>query len=49
MQNLCRNHRISQTGVHHQLVKLRESGLISAHTDGRWHVHVLREGACLQP
>ena len=36
---------LSQTGVHHQLVKLRESGLVSAQTDGRWHVHVLRGGS----
>ena len=36
---------LSQTGVHHQLVKLRESGLVSAETDGRWHVHVLRGGS----
>ena len=36
---------LSQTGVHHQLVKLRESGLVSAQSDGRWHVHVLRGGS----
>ena len=44
-KSLCEITGISQTGVHHQLVKLRESGLISAHTDGRWHVHVLRGGS----
>ena len=36
---------LSQTGVHHQLVKLRESGLVSTQTDDRWHLHVLRGGS----
>ncbi len=36
---------LSQTGVHHQLVKLRESGLLAADTEGRWHIHVLRGGS----
>ena len=36
---------LSQTGVHHQVVKLRESGLISTQTDDRWHVYVLRGGS----
>ncbi len=36
---------LSQTGVHHQLVKLRESGLLAANTEGRWHIHVLRGGS----
>jgi len=36
---------LSQTGVHHQMVKLRESGLISTQTDDRWHVYVLRGGS----
>ena len=36
---------LSQTGVHHQLVKLRESGLVATQTDDRWHVHVLRGGS----
>ena len=36
---------LSQTGVHHQLVKLRESGLVSTQTDDRWHVYVLRGGS----
>ena len=35
---------LSQTGVQHQLVKLRESGLVSTQPDGRW-VHVLRGGS----
>ena len=43
-KSLCEVTGLSQTGVHHQLVKLRDSGLISAHTSGRWHVHVLRGG-----
>ena len=29
---------LSQTGIHHQIVKLRESGIISTQTDDRWHV-----------
>ena len=36
---------LSQTGVHHQLVKLRESGLLAADIEGRWHIHVLRGGS----
>ena len=36
---------LSQTGMHHQLVKLRESGLVAAETEGRWHIHVLRGGS----
>lgn len=36
---------LSQTGVHHQLVKLRESGLVATQTDDRWHVYVLRGGS----
>ena len=36
---------LAQTGVHHQLVKLRESGLVSTQTDDRWHVYVLRGGS----
>ena len=36
---------LSQTGMHHQLVKLKESGLVSAETKGRWHIHVLRGGS----
>ena len=36
---------LSQTGMHHQMVKLRESGLVSAENDGRWHIYVLRGGS----
>ena len=36
---------LSQTGVHHQLVKLREAGLVATQTDDRWHVYVLRGGS----
>ena len=36
---------LSQTGIHHQIVKLRESGIISTQTDDRWHVYVLRGGS----
>tara|TARA_B110000014_G_C20119792_1_gene592877 strand:+ start:1338 stop:2393 length:1056 start_codon:yes stop_codon:yes gene_type:complete len=44
-KSLCQVTGLSQTGVHHQLVKLRESGLVSADTEGRWHMHVLRGGS----
>ena len=36
---------LSNTGVHHQISKLRECGLVSAHVDGKWHRHVLRGGS----
>ena len=36
---------ISNTGIHHQIVKLRECGLVSVHTEGKWHRHVLRGGS----
>ena len=36
---------LSNTGVHHQISKLRECGLVSAHLDGKWHRHVLRGGS----
>ena len=35
---------LSQTGMHHQILKLRESGLISSENYGRWHIYVLRGG-----
>ena len=35
---------LSQTGMHHQMLKLRESGLISSENYGRWHIYVLRGG-----
>ncbi len=36
---------LSQTGVHNQMHKLREVGLISSRLEGRWHVNVLRGGS----
>ena len=36
---------MSNTGIHHQMVKLRECGLVSAHVEGKWHRHVLRGGS----
>ena len=36
---------LSNTGIHHQMVKLRECGLVAAQVDGEWHRHVLRGGS----
>ena len=36
---------LSNTGVHHQMVKLRECGLVAAQVDGKWHRYVLRGGS----
>ena len=36
---------LSNTGIHHQMVKLRESGLVAAKVDGKWHRHILRGGS----
>ena len=36
---------LSQTGTHHQMIKLRESGLVATDNNGKWHVHVLRGGS----
>lgn len=36
---------LSQTGTHHQMMKLRESGLVATDNNGKWHVHVLRGGS----
>ena len=36
---------LSPTGTHHQMVKLRSCGLVSAEVNGKWHVHVLRGGS----
>ena len=36
---------LSQTGVHNQMHKLREVGLVSSQLAGRWHVNVLRGGS----
>ena len=35
---------LSSTGIHHQMVKLRECGLVAAKVDGKWHRHILRGG-----
>jgi len=36
---------LSNTGIHHQMVKLRQCGLITAQIDGKWHRHILRGGS----
>ena len=36
---------LSNTGIHHQMTKLRECGLVTAQVDGKWHRHVLRGGS----
>jgi hypothetical protein len=36
---------LSNTGIHHQMIKLRECGLISTKIDGKWHRNVLRGGS----
>lgn len=36
---------LSNTGIHHQMVKLRDCGLVTAQVDGKWHRHVLRGGS----
>ena len=36
---------LSQTGVHNQMHKLREAGLVASQLSGRWHVNVLRGGS----
>ena len=36
---------LSNTGIHHQMVKLRECGLVSTLVDGKWHKHILRGGS----
>lgn len=36
---------LSNTGIHHQMVKLRDCGLVAAQVDGKWHRHVLRGGS----
>ena len=36
---------LSNTGIHHQMVKLRDCGLVTAHVDGKWHRHILRGGS----
>ncbi len=36
---------LSMTGVHNQMQKLREAGIIASKLSGRWHVNVLRGGS----
>ena len=36
---------LSQTAMHNQMNRLRESGLVSSELKGRWHIHVLRGGS----
>ena len=36
---------LSNTGIHHQMVKLRDCGLVAAQVDGKWHRHILRGGS----
>ena len=36
---------LSNTGVHHQMLKLRECGLVASKLDGKWHRYVLRGGS----
>ncbi len=36
---------ISKTGIHHQMVKLKECGLVSTRVEGKWHRHILRGGS----
>ena len=36
---------LSNTGIHHQITKLRECGLVTAQVDGKWHRNVLRGGS----
>ena len=35
---------LSQTAMHNQMLRLRESGLVASELKGRWHIHVLRGG-----
>ena len=36
---------LSQTAMHNQRQRLRESGLVASELKGRWHIHVLRGGS----
>jgi hypothetical protein len=36
---------LSNTGIHHQMVKLRQCGLVAAQVDGKWHRNILRGGS----
>lgn len=36
---------LSNTGIHHQMTKLRECGIVSTQVDGKWNRYVLRGGS----
>ena len=36
---------LSKTGIHHQMSKLKECGLVSTKVEGKWHRHLLRGGS----
>ena len=36
---------LSNTGIHHQMVKLRDCGLVTAQVEGKWHRNILRGGS----
>ena len=36
---------ISNTGIHHQIVKLRSCGLVTKQVEGKWHRLILRGGS----
>ncbi len=36
---------LSNTGIHHQMTKLRECGLVAAQVEGKWNRYVLRGGS----
>jgi len=36
---------LSNTGIHHQMTKLRECGLVTTQVDGKWHRYILRGGS----
>ena len=36
---------LSNTGIHHQMTKLRDCGLVAAQVEGKWHRYVLRGGS----
>ena len=36
---------LSKTGIHHQMAKLKDCGLVSTKVDEKWHRHLLRGGS----
>ena len=36
---------LSNTGIHHQITKLKECGLVTLQVEGKWHRHILRGGS----